>query len=134
MNKGNKQKTGIIIHKNPRRGEIWLVIDRNEKHNGKEFEREFENSVQGGTRTCVIVSNNTGNMQSPNVEIVYTTTKKKSELPTHFFTESTPKPSTVQCEAVMTVSKNNLVKYYGTLTREEMSRLDKCLKISLGIK
>ncbi len=124
---------GTIIYKTPLRGEIWLAVDRDKKHNGKESEREFDDHVQAGTRTCIIVSNNTGNMHSPNVEVVYTTTKQKAQLPTHFFTESTPEPSTVQCEAVDTVSKKDLTKYYGSLTQSEIKELNKCLRVSLNL-
>lgn len=123
----------VIKYKTPRRCEIWLVIDRDEKHNGKESERTYENSIQGGTRTCIVVSNDTGNTHSPNVEVVYTTTKDKNNLPTHFMTNSTPEPSTVLCEEIMTVPKTNLTKYYGTLTMKEKCMLDKCLKVSIGL-
>lgn len=117
MSRRHKPKMGTIIYKTPLRGEIWLAVDRDKKHNGKESEREFDDHVQAGTRTCIIVSNNTGNMHSPNVEVVYTTTKQKTQLPTHFFTESTPEPSTVQCEAVDTVSRKTSQNIMGRLRR-----------------
>ena len=131
--KPNRPQRGCIIYKTPRRGEIWLAVDRDKKHNGEEKEREYENSVQGGTRVCVVVSNNTGNSYAPIVEIVYVTTKKKNSLPTHFLTKSTPEPSTVLCEQVMTVPKDDLVKYYGALTQDEIKSLNKCLRISLDL-
>ena len=131
--RNHRPQKGCVIYKSPRRGEIWLVVDHDEKHNGKESEREYENSVQGGTRTCIVVSNDSGNIHSPNVEVVYTTTKKKNELPTHFLAQSTPEPSTVQCEAIMAVPKKDLTKYYGTLTLHEKCQLDRCLKISIGL-
>lgn len=133
MSRRHKPSVGTILYKVPHRGEIWLVVDHDEKHNGKKSERIYENSVQGGTRTCIVVSNNTGNMYSPNVEVVYTTTKKKNKMPTHFITESTPEPSTVLCEEIMTVPKTDLKKFYGTLTSDEILRLNKCLRISLEL-
>ena len=134
MGRKFRSQTGTTMYSNPRRGEVWLAIDRNEKHNGKESEREYENSVQAGTRTCIVVSNNTGNTHSPNVEVVYTTTKEKADLPTHFVTKTTPEPSIVLCEEIMTVSKKDLTKYYGKLGTVETEQLDKCLKVSLGLK
>lgn len=128
---GRRYRPGTQI--NPRRGEIWLAVDKNKKHNGNINEREYHNHEQGGTRTCVIVSNNTGNVYSPNVEIVYTTTKDKADLPTHFMAESTPELSTVLCEGVDTISKRNLVKCYGELDTAEMEKLNECLRISLGL-
>ena len=107
-----------------RRGTIWLVVDNR---------KEYDDHVQGGTRTCIIVSNNTGNWYSPNVEVVFTTTRQKSDLPTHFQTCSTPKPSTVLCEEAMTVSKKKLIQYYGSLSCTEILKLNRCLRISLGI-
>lgn len=133
MSRRNRPAKGIIAYKTPQRGEIWLAVDRDEDHNGKKSERRYENSVQAGTRTCIVVSNDTGNMHAPVVEVVYTTTKQKNNLPTHFLTDSTPELSTVLCEEIMTVPKKDLIKYYGALTMKEKSRLNKCLKISLGL-
>lgn len=125
-------KKNIITYKAPRRCDIWLVVDRDEKVGDKET-REYESSVQKGTRLCVIVSNDTGNTCAPIVEVVYTTTKKKNKMPTHFLATSTPEPSTVLCEQVMTVSKKDLIRYYGTLNMKEKSQLNKCLKVSLDL-
>lgn len=133
MGKKPWTRAGTTLYSNPRRGEVWLVVDSNEKHNGKESEREYEDNVQGGTRTCIVVSNNKGNMHSPNVEVVYTTTKEKADLPTHFTTYATPEPSTVLCEEIMTVSKKNLTRYYGRLGAEEIKQLNACLKISIDL-
>lgn len=129
-----RPKIGVTSYSNPRRNEVWLAVDRNQKHNGKESEREYEDNVQGGTRTCIVVSNNTGNTHSPNVEVVFTTTKEKADLPTHFTTTATPEPSIVLCEEIMTVSKKDLTRYYGKLNSTEKAQLDECLKISLGLK
>lgn len=128
---GKHIRPNNFTYKTPKRGEVWLVVDK--AHHGKIDEQEFDSSVQGGTRTCVVVSNDTGNTHAPVVMVVYTTTKQKNPLPTHFETEATPTPSTVMCEQIMTVPKNNLVKYYGALSMKEKCMLDKCLKVSLGL-
>lgn len=134
MSKKNKRCCRNIPNPNaPMRGEIWYIEDKDKKHDADAKNRSFENSLQGGTRYCIIVSNNTGNRYSPVVEVVYTTTKKKQNLPTHFSTYSTPKQSTVLCEQIMTVSKSDLLRYYGKLSPEEISELDECLRVSLGL-
>lgn len=115
----------------PRRNEIWLVVDRDKKHDVKH--QQFDNSVQGGTRVCIVVSNDIINTQSKDVEIVYTTTKHKTDIPTHFHVDSTPEPSIVLCEQVVTVPKKNLVRCYGSLSMKEKTELDRCLKISLDL-
>lgn len=131
--KHKKPTTGTVMARTPRRGEIWLVVDRDRKHNGREQEKVYESSVQGGTRLCIIVSNDTGNLHAPVVEVVYTTTRDKHRLPTHFHVESTPEPSTVLCEQIMTVAKKDLTTYYGSLTLNERCQLNRCLKVSLGL-
>lgn len=120
--------------KAPKRGEVWLAVDRNKDHNGRDEDRKFDDNVTGGTRTCIIISNNKGNTHSPNVECVFTTKQDKAKLPTHFMTYTTPVPSTVLCEEIHTVSKKDLVQYYGILTKQEVEELDECLKISIGLK
>lgn len=53
-------QTNKVIYKTPRRGEIWLIVDRDKKHDKNEQNQEYDSSVQGGTRMGVIVSNNDG--------------------------------------------------------------------------
>lgn len=127
MERFRDQEGGI---KEIRRGDIWLVVDRNSKHNKK---HEFDNSVQGGTRICIVVSNDMINTNARDVEIVYTTTKNKNDLPTHFKVDSTPELSTVLCEQITTVPKKNLKKCFGTLTLKERAQLNRCMKISIEL-
>lgn len=133
MAKRFRFQTGTYARQEPRRGDIWLIVDRNAKHDARTQGRAFADSITGGTRTGIVVSNKQCNMFSPNVEVVFTTTQQKKGLPTHFMTESTPEPSTVLCEEIDTVPKRNLIKYYGTITEEETEKLDRCLRISLGL-
>ena len=71
-----------------KRGEIYFI---------KSTYRE-EGSEQRGDRPAVIVSNDANNEHSDVVEIVYMTTKPKTDLPTHVFTRSALSPSTILCE------------------------------------
>lgn len=134
MARRHKPRTGTYAVRAPRRGEVWLAVDRDKNHNGKEKDRVFEDNVQGGTRTCIIVSNNRGNTHSPNVEVVFTTKQDKAKLPTHFITNTTPVPSTVLCEAPAPVPKRDLIQYYGKIPKSEEEELNRCLKIALELE
>lgn len=125
MSKKNRQcpSQRVIIHKNPKRGEIWYKKDEG-----------YEGSLEGGFRPCIVVSNNTGNLYAPVVMVVYITTAKKNDMPTHLMVYSPPKPSTVMCEQITTIPKNSLVKMVGKVTEEEMKEVERCMKIALDMK
>lgn len=90
-------------------------------------------SEAGGNRPAIIVSNNTGNVHSSVVEVVYLTTKPKKPLPTHVQIFSSKVPSTALCEQIVTVSKDRIKDRMGALTEKEMQSLDAALIISLGL-
>lgn len=106
-----------------KRGEIYFI-----RSNYQE-----EGSEQRSNRPAVIVSNNKINKNSEVVEIVYMTTRPKTDLPTHVFIRSALSPSTLLCEQVCSVSKQRIGEMIGKLTKEEMQELDTALAISLGI-
>lgn len=91
------------------------------------------NSEQAGQRPAIVVSNDIGNRYAPVVEVVYLTTKRKTELPTHVFINSAEYPSIALCEQIVTVCKSRLERYIGSATVAEMRRVDKALSTSLGI-
>ena len=91
-----------------------------------------QGSVQYGGRYCIIVSNNTGNLYSPTVMVVPCTTKTKHNLPTHFDIQL-DKPSTVLCEHILTIHKSQIQGYYGQLSAEEHTKLNKCMIRALGL-
>ena len=93
---------------------------------------EVGNEQQAG-RPAVVVSNNIGNTHSPNVTVVYLTTKPKAELPTHTTVVTTREVSTALCEGVTTVSKDRLTSFMCALKDEEMERIDECLRIALHL-
>lgn len=90
-------------------------------------------SEQEADRPAIIVSNDMGNKYAPVVEVVYLTTKKKAGLPTHVYIGSAERPSIALCEQIVTVCKSRLARHIGSVTEEEMSRVDKALSKSLGI-
>ena len=90
-------------------------------------------SVQEPARPAVIVSNQLNNKHSGTLEVVYLTTKEKKDLPTHVTCRSTKFVSTVLCEQITTVSKDQVGDYLGTCTEAEMQAIDVAMLISLGI-
>lgn len=90
-------------------------------------------SEQGGHRPGVIVSNDTANKHSPNVEVVFLTSQEKKPLPTHV--EVVCKvPSTALCENIQTVAKERLGDFIRSCTTSEMKKIDNALLISLGME
>lgn len=90
-------------------------------------------SEQRANRPAVIVSNNNNNNNSETVEVVYMTTRPKTDLPTHVFTRSALSPSTILCEQIFTVSKQRIDAQIGALTDSEMNAVDVALAISPGL-
>lgn len=83
-------------------------------------------------RPAVVVSNDIGNKHSDAVEVVYLTSQGKKELPTHCMIKARVL-STALCEQVTTISKDRISDYIRTCTETEMKKIDRCLKVSLGL-
>lgn len=96
-----------------------------------------KNNPECGVRPVVVVQNDKGNSHSNSYIVALVTSKKKKELPTHFVIQSNcglRKNSTVMCERLMTVDKEQLIDYVGTIinTKDEFM-LNKALSASLQI-
>ena len=85
-------------------------------------------------RPGIIVSNDAANAHSPVVEVVYTTTQPKADLPTHVTIRSLERESTALCEQISSVSIDRLGRRVGEVTAEEMQSLEIAMLISLGIQ
>ena len=76
----------------------------------------YVGSEQKSGRPGIIVSNDTANKHSPNVEVVFLTSQEKKPLPTHV--EVICKvPSTALCENIQTVSKERLGDFVKSLLK-----------------
>ncbi len=84
-------------------------------------------SEQRGGRPAV-------NEYSATVEVVYLTTKKKNDLPTHVTIRSSERISTALCEQVTTVALERIGYYIGHVTDVELKNLDIAMMISLGVQ
>ena len=103
------------------RGDIFFIA-----------EGAYTGSEQNGGRPGVIVSNDVGNKHSPNVEVVFLTSREKKPMPTHV--EVLCKvPSTALCENIQTVSKERLDSFIRSCTTSEMKNIDNALLCSLGL-
>lgn len=91
--------------------------------------REAVGHVQRADRPGIVVSN----YNNYTVEIVYLTTKPKTDLPTHCTIRSSSKVSTALCEQIQTVSTEQIGNYLGTATVQEMAAVERCMMTSLGL-
>ena len=113
---------------NYRRGDIYLA-DLN----------PYVGSEQGGTRPVLLLQNDAGNYFCPTLIIAPITSRvwKKTEQPTHCRIENVKylsDTSMVLLEQIKTIDKRRVKKYMGRLDKEQMSRVDDCIEISLGLQ
>ena len=91
---------------------------------------------QGGIRPILILQNNVGNKYSPTVIVAAITAKNKKHLPTHVRIEdihNLPKKSVVLLEQIRTIDRRRLHEGVGTITGDNLSKIDQALKVSVGL-
>jgi len=112
----------------PRRGEIWDV----NWSPGRGAEQQ-------GTRPALIIQNDRGNSsESYPLTIVASMSRTERELPLHVRIAPTPENgltdyTDVKCEQLMTIEKSRLLRKRGSISGEEMHRVDLALKLSLNL-
>lgn len=123
----NKEK--VSSNKSLERGHIAMV----------DF-GDFNGSVQGGVRPCVIISNNRANHFSPVVICVPLTSKVgKKSLPTHTLIQPCEednclkRASVALCEQIITITKDSIKGITGKLSCNDCERINECVKISLAL-
>jgi mRNA interferase MazF len=120
--------TPVSTSLTPRRGEIWDV----NWSPGRGAEQQ-------GTRPALIIQNDRGNLShNYPLTIVASMSRTERELPLHVriapneengLTDYTD----VKCEQVMTIEKSRLLRRRGTITSEDLSKVDIALKLSLDL-
>lgn len=94
-------------------------------------------SRQGGVRPCIVLSNNLACKYSPVILVSPITSKlSKKRLPTHVMIgqeSGLNKDSVVLLEQVITVDKEKVGDYIGTVPRNKIYEIDRALMISGGI-
>jgi mRNA interferase MazF len=112
----------------PRRGEIWDV----NWSPGRGAEQQ-------GTRPALIIQNDRGNLShNYPLTIVASMSRTERELPLHVRIAPSEENgltdyTDVKCEQVMTIEKSRLLRRRGTITSEELSKVDIALKLSLDL-
>lgn len=112
----------------PRRGEIWDV----NWSPGRGAEQQ-------GTRPALVIQNDRGNASlSYPLTIVASMSRTERELPLHVRIAPTPENgltnyTDVKCEQVMTIEKSRLLRKRGTISPEELARVDHALRLSLNL-
>jgi mRNA interferase MazF len=96
-------------------------------------------SEQCGYRLMVVIQNDTGNKHSNTViaAIITSRTAHKPKLPTHCpikAQQGLGRDSLALLEQIRTIDKERLKEYIGTLDSEAMSRIDKALAVSVGLR
>ncbi len=90
-----------------------------------------------GRRPVIIVQNNKGNVHSTSVIAALITSRQKKYLPTHvkLYPEcGLRKPSTVLCEHIITLDKEMLLAYIGTVVNTKAEdQLNAALEVSLSL-
>lgn len=107
------------------RGQIWWIRPSQYRGNG-------ENTIKG-IRPGVIVSNDDINSHGYNYEIVYLTTHPKRDENTNVTIRSSRAVSTALCGQVQTISQEQIDKFIGVCTPEEMAAIDRAIMISLAL-
>ena len=112
----------------PRRGEIWDV----NWSPGRGAEQQ-------GTRPALIIQNDRGNASyAYPLTIVASMSRTERELPLHVRIAPSEEngltaETDVKCEQVMTIEKTRLLRRRGSITPEELLKVDLALRLSLNI-
>lgn len=112
----------------PRRGEIWDV----DWSPGRGAEQQ-------GTRPALVIQNDRGNASATYpLTVVASMSRTERELPLHVRIAPSDQNgltdyTDVKCEQVMTIEKSRLLRRRGSITPEELSRVDHALKLSMSL-
>ena len=98
----------------------------------------YRGSVQGGTRPVLVLQNDDGNYFCDTLIIApFSTLLKKRDLPTHCFirwSHALNSASVVMLEQINTIPKDRIRGYLGRLTKEQMEKVEDCIRDSLGLE
>ena len=113
-----------------RKWRIWTryVADLGEK---------VDSSVEGGIRPVLVLQNDKGNEHSTTVIIAPITSKMtKHRIPTHVLLKNPAleRISIIMLEQIQTIDQSQLIEYMGEATVQEMNRIERASRISLGMQ
>jgi len=95
------------------------------------------------TRPAVVIQNDMGNLHSPNLILALISTSiPRKDYPFHYRIVVDSKSakqsglsqdSIVKAEIIITIPKSCVVKKIGSFPKEEMEKIDQCLRVSLNL-
>ena len=95
-------------------------------------------SEQQGIRPALIIQNDVGNNISPNTIVLAVSSKSKNPLLDILINPSKENKLTmdsyIKCDQILTVSKKRLMEDLGKISKDELTMVDKAIKISLDLK
>ncbi|MEE1198111.1 MAG: type II toxin-antitoxin system PemK/MazF family toxin [Acutalibacteraceae bacterium] len=98
-----------------------------------------ENSLFAKKRMGICISNEKCNKHSPILSFVFlsgNTSQAKLKLPTRVFVsavETGRKDSTVACEQIVSIPRDNIIRYVTKLSDDTMKKIDNAVKIQLSL-
>lgn len=93
-------------------------------------------SEQGGIRPVLVLQNNVGNKYSPTVVVLPISSAKKTKMPTHIRISGSKmlsENSVIMAKQIRIIDRNRLKNYVGSVDLEVMKKVDKAVKISIGV-
>ena len=110
----------------PSRGEIWLAnLNPTLGHE------------QAAIRPCLVISVNPLNQGPAGIAIVIPMTSTPKGIPTHVEVRppegGVSQRSFIKCEDVRSVSKQRLMKRYGSISKPTLARVEDRLRILMGL-
>lgn len=106
-----------------KRGEIYYI-----KNDFGQIGHEIKKD-----RPAIIVSNDGYNEKSGMVTVVYLTRTPREDLLSHVTIRSTGRTSEALCEQISTISASRVNRYIGTVTDDEMRRIEAAIQIHLAM-
>jgi mRNA interferase MazF len=105
-----------------KRGEVWWI--------------NFDPSVGGETkkqRPAVIISNDTSNKYLNRVQVIPLTSNTDRIYPNEALVNLLGQPSKAMADQLATISKERLIRQAGSVTSEELQKIEEVIKIQLGM-
>ena len=104
------------------RGEVWRV--------------NFEPSIGGEVRKkrpAIIISNDASNKYLNRVQVLPLTSKVDRLYPSEAFVTLKGKLNKAMADQLTTVSKMRLINQIGKVSRDDMSQVERAIKVQLGL-